>query len=237
MKRFLGFALLLATTTAWGHARLTFPVPRNNNSGIKVGPCGGLARSANPMVVQGGSTMMVRWEETVEHPGRYIFSLSLANDQGFQNNILATIVDLQNNPNNIPHLYNAQITLPDIDCPTCTFQMIQSMEENPARPTYYYSCADLIIQKSAPVQPQPPVPPTTEGTFSSSSGTSTSGVKFGQGCATVQVTSDKTHSSFGSSHRQFPTGLYALLCLMLLAIPGALWLRLKKLNIKSVLIN
>lgn len=246
MKRVLGLLIFLSVCQAWSHARLTFPVPRNNNSGIKTGPCGGLARSANPMVFKGGDTITVRWEETVQHPGRYIFSLSLANDQGFQNNVLATVIDVQDNPNNIPHLYQTQIKLPDIDCPACTFQMIQSMEENPARPTYYYSCADIVIQPSVAAQPPPPpppapptMPPGNEGTFSSSSGTSTSGVKFGQGCSMVQVTSDKTlqGSSLNSRSQQLPSGLYALLCLMLLAIPGALWLQMKRLNSRSVSIR
>ena len=93
MKLPISFLLLLSASFGYGHARLMSPTPRNNNAGIKTGPCGGIARSATPMVVTGGQTLTVLWEETINHPGKFIFSLSLANDQGFQNNVLATVLD------------------------------------------------------------------------------------------------------------------------------------------------
>jgi len=197
MKLPVCFLLLLGTSWGYGHARLMSPTPRNNNAGIKTGPCGGLARSANPMVVTGGQTLTILWEETINHPGKFIFSLSLADDQGFQNNVLATVPDTQNLGNDLPHRYQTQITIPNIDCPTCTLQMIQSMEENPAMPTFYYSCADLIIRPAgAPVPVPPPAPVPTPPPAASPNvltqdanlpGQGSNGVKFGQGgCGSVQ---------------------------------------------------
>ncbi|MFN8792233.1 MAG: hypothetical protein ACK5Y2_12330 [Bdellovibrionales bacterium] len=126
--------------------------------------------------------------------------LSLANDQGFQNNVLATVLDNQNLGNNLPHRYQTQIVIPNIDCPTCTLQMIQSMEENPAMPTFYYSCADLIIRPAgapvpvpppAPVPTPPPVVGPSEGAQGANlPGQGSNGVKFGQGgCGSVQKVS------------------------------------------------
>lgn len=180
--------LILLPIELFAHARLSFPVPRNNNSGIKNGPCGGLARSAIPTTVIGGSTITLQWLETIDHPGRYIFSLSLANDQGFNQNVLATIPDLQDGAAGLPHMYTAQLTIPNINCPTCTLQMIQSMEENPAAPTYYYSCADLnIVQAGTTPAPQPAPPSSDEGIQSSIGTSQLEKVNFGSGCGSVVI--------------------------------------------------
>jgi len=168
----------------FAHARLTFPQPRNNNAGIKAGPCGGLARSATPTNVVGGQMLTVQWQETINHPGRYIFSMSFANDLGFAQNILATIPDVQDD-GGLPHIYTAQIPIPNVNCSTCTIQMIQSMEENPVAPTYYYSCADINITQAAVV---PPTTPIDDGGLvtQSSSAPEKSFADFGGGCGTVK---------------------------------------------------
>lgn len=166
---FIG-SLLLFSNLAWSHARLKTPAPRNNNAGIKIGPCGGIARTNTPTVVQGGQLLTVSWEETINHPGKFILSLSMANDANFNANQLAQVIDTKNATNDLPHQYSTQVSIPDIDCATCTIQMIQSMEENPAAPTYYYSCADIQIVKSTTVTT---VPATTGGTGGSSGNVNT----------------------------------------------------------------
>lgn len=215
MLKFL--ILLLVPTQLWAHARLVFPQPRNNSSSIKNGPCGGLARSLAPTVVQAGSVMTLQWIETIDHPGRYIFSLSTANDQGFNLNVLATIPDLQDGGAGLPHMYTAQITIPNINCPTCTLQLIQSMEENPAAPSYYYSCADLnITQAAVPPPPAPtptPVPtPGSGGEGIQSSTLAANGaekVSFG-GCGTIKALSP-------------PQGPQALLWWLVALLPLLTW--------------
>lgn len=212
----------LPACLSWGHARLVTPTPRNNNAGIKTGPCGGLARSATPLQVQGGQTLTVMWEETVNHPGRFLFSLSLANDLDFQNNLLATIPDQQNSGTDLPHRYQTTLTIPNINCDSCTLQMIQSMEENPAAPTYYYSCADLVITQTGS-QPSPspmPMPSLDQSSFSSSLPSGSSKVSFGQGCGVVKSANDHDDLNFriavillflipafvwGSAHRHYRT--------------------------------
>lgn len=139
-------SLLFCASLSWGHARLVSPTPRNNDSGIKSGPCGGLARSTNPTVLQGGQSLAISWQETVNHPGKFLFALSMANDNFTQN--LASVTDNQNG-GGLPHSYSTIVAIPNINCETCTIQMIQSMEENPNAPSYYYSCADVRIVASS----------------------------------------------------------------------------------------
>jgi len=230
MKYFNIITILLASSIGWSHARLMSPVPRNNNAGIKTGPCGGLARSANPMVVQGGSNLIVQWEETINHPGRFIISLSMANDQNFNQNVLATVIDTQNGGIPLPHRYQTQVAIPNINCPTCTIQLIQSMEENPAAPTYYYSCADINIQMTQAPAPTPipeptPTPPPGdggEGIQNSIITQQAEGVKFGKGCGTVKsVATSPTLTHW----------LFVYLLFML--IPVVTWARLRSISVSK----
>ena len=147
-------ALTLAGSVTFAHARLVFPSPRNNNAGIKTGPCGGLAHSTDPTIVQAGQNVTVSWEETVNHPGKFLFALSMANDADFQSNPLGTMIDTQND-GQTPHSYTMTLTMPNVVCDSCTIQMIQSMEENPNAPSYYYSCADvkIVASNAVPIDP------------------------------------------------------------------------------------
>lgn len=130
---------------------------RSTNSGIKTGPCGGLARTATPNKLQMGSTINVQWEETIQHPGRFEFYFSNAGDANFT--LLKTVIDNQDNVNT-PHQFSTAITLPNTACTNCTLQLIQVMTENPAAPTLYYSCADIELSSSAAPPPGPAPAPT-----------------------------------------------------------------------------
>ncbi len=223
MIQILIFLSFLTCSIAWGHARLMSPTPRNNNAGIKSGPCGGLARSVSPAAVEGGKMLTIQWEETINHPGRYIFSLSQGNDVGFEQNVLATIVDEQNVGVALPHRYQVQVMIPNMNCPTCTLQMIQSMEENPAAPTYYYSCADLNIRATAaPTPPTTPAPMPTETVQSSTLGTGIKEVEFGKGCGTVKAAA--------APEINFK---WMIVCLLTMLIPLLAWLKLRAIGIRS----
>jgi hypothetical protein len=134
---------LLTTSLALAHAKLTSPTPRSTNAGIKDGPCGGLARSTNPFVVQGGQPLTVTWQETVNHPGKFLFALSMSGDKFSQ---IKSIPDTQTG--SVPHNFSTTLDIPNVSCNTCTIQLIQSMEEDPSAPSYYYSCADIRIVAS-----------------------------------------------------------------------------------------
>ena len=171
--------------------------------------------------------MTLQWEETINHPGRYIFSLSMANDQNFNQNVLATIVDVQDAGVPLPHRYQAQIAIPNINCPTCTIQMIQSMEENPAAPSYYYSCADINIQMAGAPPPTPtptPMPPPGGGEAIQSSNlpSQANAVKFGQGCGTVKAVATPQNNLN-----------WMLACVLMMLIPVLAWAKLRAVSISS----
>ena len=172
---------LLISQVTWGHARLKptgLLIPRSTSSGLKSGPCGGVARGTTPVTLVAGSVIQIDWEETVQHPGRYEFAVSPANDSNFAR--LLVVQDTQDNAATLPHQYRASFTVPNIVCDNCTFQMIQVMTENPAAPTNYYSCADIKIIAGAtapttmpPALPDPVIPslpddPTTQSECHSS---------------------------------------------------------------------
>lgn len=148
---------LLFAIQAFPHARLKVSAgmfPRSTNSGIKSGPCGNLPRVVSPPTLNAGSTLTVTWEETIDHPGRFEFYFSKAGEANFV--LLKTVQDTQNG-GGLPHQYSTDIVLPNETCTDCTLQMIQVMTENPASPSLYYSCADMILMPSgtAPTTPMP----------------------------------------------------------------------------------
>lgn len=172
--------VLFVPLLAFGHARLIEPAPRNAGSGIKTGPCGNIPRTNNPRVLVAGSQLTVRWEETINHPGRYYISFSASGDQGFEQNRLATVVDTQDMPigTGPNHQYSTVINIPDTPCTDCTLQLIQSMEENPLAPTLYYSCADIRIVALNPND--------NLVDYSSQSGSEIQPNKVGGGCGSIQ---------------------------------------------------
>lgn len=149
--------MLFAPLQVWSHARLVIPSPRDSNAGNKTAPCGLTAKPATAThTFTAGQVVPIQIIETVDHPGRYLLSLSLANDQNFQSYNFPVIADIQGGA---PHTYNATITIPNVTCDNCTLQMIQVMDDNAVNP-YYYSCADIQITAAGgtPTPTPPPAP-------------------------------------------------------------------------------
>ena len=62
--------------------------------------------------------------------------------------------------------------MPNTPCTTCALQVIQVMTENPAMPSLYYSCADIVILPAGstlPAQNPGPYPPGSGGGSTGSS--------------------------------------------------------------------
>jgi MYXO-CTERM domain-containing protein len=153
--------LVLAwVSAASGHARLTQPTPRSHADDIKDFN-GGLARCADepssvPATTRAsGSLLRVTWDETVNHPGCFLFSLRVQQDGEFQE--LANIKHSSAPPTPTaqnPRKYSADIQLPEVLCDHCVLLMRQIMlgsETDPCPPASipanvsYYSCADLKL--------------------------------------------------------------------------------------------
>ena len=209
---------------SFAHAKLTSPVPRdpNSNGGNKSGPCGPIAKSNPTATFKAGETISVSWLETVNHPGRFIFSLSSNNDQNFVN--FATIVDTQNTGG--MHSFSSSIKLPDVTCDNCTLRMIQSMEENPNAPTYY-SCADIKIIPAVDTNTstQSSNAPAANGDGAEGSNV-VQGSKFGGGgCGTIQTDKNSNQINFSGPESSETIGKNEILLLVM--IPFFIFLKLR----------
>lgn len=148
IKTLLLFSICILTAIhIQSHARLADDSdvpPRGIN--LKDSPCGENLPGKNPKILTAGTTIKIRWIETVDHTGSYWIEFSKANDKNWIR--LKTIVDDQNNPATLPHLYETTITVPNVNCESCSIRLVQEMIDGHAdMPTYYFSCGDIKIIK------------------------------------------------------------------------------------------
>ena len=152
VKEFIPLLLLALPSIAFAHARLTpgsAIVPRNDRDDLKSAPCGGAPKKAVQSFAP-GSEVTLRWEETIEHPGWYEIRIS-RDGADFSNRLLKKDDD-KNSRGDLPHTYEARVTLPNYECDSCVLQFIQVMTDR-SPPTNYYSCADVRLSASVPPSP------------------------------------------------------------------------------------
>ena len=149
----------------------------------KPAPCGGdgVLTSDDVTTFRVGSTIQVRWQETVGHPGH--FRISLAKDRADRTDpavltttgdgmsglsLTAEIVDPPAYPVLMDNLFpregvvNAQtepfevdVKLPNETCDACTLQVIQFMANHEPN-FFYHHCADVnLVAADAPLPPPP----------------------------------------------------------------------------------
>lgn len=146
--------LAVAAASAHAHARWSLTgllKPRNDSTGLKTAPCGGVPGATDPSkraVLQKGAVIEVEFEETIQHPGHYRIAFSAEGDGGYEQNIILDNIPDNQDDANTPHVFKSTITVPNIDCGNCAFQLIQVMTDRDP-PSNYYSCADVIIGKPA----------------------------------------------------------------------------------------
>lgn len=159
---------ILISETALAHARILSTAnlkARSTSPALKTAPCGDIARTATPQVLTAGSILVVNWEETVDHTGRFEFSFSASGDNNFVpiksgTGGDSTVIDTQDGMAGLPHQYSTSLTVPSANCSACTIRMIQVMTENNP-PSLYYSCADVQITGGTPESVTPTPPPGT----------------------------------------------------------------------------
>ena len=161
--------LLLLASSASAHFKLVSPtewlVTDAYGSPQKSGQCGASSGATSNAVttVVAGSTLHVKWVETVLHPGH--FRIAIASDRAqlsdpvvttqsgncisaaVQSPVVAPVLvdGLFDHSSAAPNnTYEADITVPATPCDHCTLQVIQFMASHPA-PCIYYHCADLRI--------------------------------------------------------------------------------------------
>ena len=163
MRKLLVVPVLLVAAPAAAHIALVYPPPRTTE--LKTGPCGavGSARGTNVTVLAPGAAIDVKWNETINHPGHYRisfdpigqdFTVPLAFDDTSQTkNVL--VDNITDNPNPGAS-YTQTITLPNLECETCTLQVIQVMTDKPPYGDgndIYFQCADIALRIGAPGPP------------------------------------------------------------------------------------
>lgn len=156
----LAAGCLLATAAdALAHIQITYPPQRTSSQ--KTGPCGaaGSTRGDTVTVLAPGSTITVRWDETIQHPSHYRISFDMDGDDDFvdpadyderYSNDAVLVDDIGDESGGTPLPYEQTITLPDVECDNCTLQLVQVMYDKPPYGDgndLYYQCADLVLTR------------------------------------------------------------------------------------------
>jgi len=178
-------ALLLAAAPAWAHVRLLSPASRYGDE-MKAGPCGRLGgtRSGNVATFAPGQAITVSFEEIIDHPGYYRIAFDPTGDAALAAPTWDPGTQAWSNPAGVLVLADRiadaaggltrrdiQVTLPDVECSSCTLQLIQVMTDKPpfdGLDDHYFQCADLVLTSAAP--PPPPSPPTSPAPTAEPSG-------------------------------------------------------------------
>jgi hypothetical protein len=150
------------------HVCITFPVPRvgancTARSPQKVGPCGVAGRSENVNEFRPGETITVQFNETVNHPSHYRISFN-PNGDAFPDP--TSVDDKSGGPlvlfdgieDEEAAAQEIRITFPDVECDSCTLQLIQVMYDKGGNgfggrtaeggnDDIYYSCADIVLRR------------------------------------------------------------------------------------------
>ncbi|RMH39630.1 MAG: hypothetical protein D6689_15985 [Deltaproteobacteria bacterium] len=157
------FSWLLSWSVAGvaeAHIALVSPPHRYAENEQKAEPCGrpGGTRGTNVTVFEPGATITVKWRETINHPSHYRISFDDDGDDDFC--YPASKDDLYSCPSvlldNIPDepppsgIFEAQVTLPNIECENCTLQLVQVMYDKVASGwgdnDLYFNCADIALR-------------------------------------------------------------------------------------------
>lgn len=176
-------AVLVAVvpTVTYAHFKLLAPaswiIEDDRGDPQKAGPCGGTNTDyGKPSYIvnqaAGGSTLHVKVQETVYHPGHYRIALAVNSPTELPVDPKATTMDTEKGPRSVsaeiqdpvqvPVLADGlfvhaaktdgpletDVTLPNISCKRCTLQVVQFMEQhgpnNPGMFTYHH-CATVQI--------------------------------------------------------------------------------------------
>jgi MYXO-CTERM domain-containing protein len=150
------------TADAGAHTRMDMPKARDMQDGYKptrspgfVLPCG-IARSASQPIntLTAGSTIGMKWTETVYHPGCFIIDFA-KNDTGPSTVFQRLQIEPHAAGSDTPKLYQVSVKLPAEPCTNCVLRVRQYMVgSNPCPPTnlkdndanLYYSCANVVLE-------------------------------------------------------------------------------------------
>ena len=146
--------LLGSASPALAHIRLDVPTNRYNDQ--KNGPCGAVddRRTDRVTFLEPGATITVQWEETIKHPSHFRIAFSEVGTEDFEDPqdfddydtndavLLDAIPDREERGG-----FEAEVTLPDVECDDCTLQLMQIMYDKSLDNAFYWQCADLVLRR------------------------------------------------------------------------------------------
>lgn len=155
----LGLCVVASPSLASAHLKLLAPTPRYVDDSRKEGPCGNDPRGLNVTVLPPGARLRVEWEETIPHPSHYRISFDPFGENGladpptmqaYYSNDTVLLDAIENTGG----VMTADVDLPDVECESCTLQVIQVMYDKQPYTTpgddIYYTCADIVLRRGAP---------------------------------------------------------------------------------------
>ena len=166
------FGAMFASSVASAHVRLTSPTPRyasptgmDTGANIKDGPCGRMNDSrttdmSRVTVFEPGATIMVQFNETIDHPGHYRIAFDDDGQDAFVTPLMRSQVQtgptftapvlLDSIMDKQGGMYTAMVTLPNVECERCTLQLIQVMTTQATwmADDIYYTCADIALRRT-----------------------------------------------------------------------------------------
>ena len=139
----------VATIASAAQAHVLLEEPRRRYDDMKGAVCGkgGLddGRTSDFHRFAPGETISMAWTETIDHVGSYrvAFDDDGADRADFDDNVLHTQADPRNDNN---FRWEAEVTLPDIECTGCTLQLIQVMTTGEGNDNNtYFQCSDIVL--------------------------------------------------------------------------------------------
>ena len=161
----LALVLAALASPAAAHIQLAYPPARSGTAALpdfvnqKVRPCGVAGRSTIVTHLDPGATITVLFDEIIDHPGEF----RVAFDPNGDDDLAPPVWDgtTWNTPpgvrllaEHVPDLPagvtrgEVQVTLPAIDCASCTLQLVMIMTDKPpftGDDDFYFMCADLVL--------------------------------------------------------------------------------------------
>jgi hypothetical protein len=160
---------VLASTSAQAHINLLEPVarvPGRPDSTLRLGPCGQRENErleARASAFRPGQSIDVVWEAYVQHVSYFRIAFDPDGDDSFSTRpsspsdasaddptqllagdgelILDYILDRSGEVDRVER----RVTLPDVECDRCTLQLTQFTYGLPLEESFYYQCADLVL--------------------------------------------------------------------------------------------
>jgi len=168
----LAAGIILGALPARAHVRLVSPVSRYGDE-MKDGPCGRVVGARTNLVttVRPGQSIEVVFDEIVPHPGHYRIAFDPSGDDDLASpawngaswvspaNVAILADHVPDTPDQALAHGIVSVQLPDIECDSCTLQLIQVMTDKPpydGLDDFYFQCADLVLSSTLPVGGPPP---------------------------------------------------------------------------------